>query len=143
MNIVKAYRYRSSDQGTFSRWLCEEIGFDSFCIELPWRNNESGYSCIPVGKYIVSIRKSPKYGHIFHVTDVNGRSWILIHSGNFAGDTKRGYKTHSLGCILLGQKPGVLNGQQAILNSKSTVHKFMRLINYETFELHIINLKAA
>lgn len=143
METVKAYRYRSSDQGTFSRWACDAIGWDSFCIELPWRDNQNSISCIPAGEYVVTIRKSPKYGNIFWVTNVEGRSWVLIHGGNYAGDTSKGWKTHSHGCLLLGQKPGVLSGQQAILNSKATVNKFMRALNNQTFKLIITNLYKA
>ena len=143
MIVVNSYRYRSSDQGTFSRWLCDAVGFDSFCIELPWKNNEQSVSCIPAGSYTVIIRKSPKYGYVFHVTAVDGRSWILIHAGNYAGDTKKKYKTHSQGCLLLGQYPGMLAGQQAILNSRATVKKFQRLMNNQTFKLNIINLYKA
>ena len=140
MIVVNSYRYRSSSHGTFSRWICNDIGWDSFCLELPWKNNKQSLSCIPDDTYIVKIRYSNKYGYVFHLTNVEGRTWILIHSGNYAGDIEKGLKTHSEGCLLLGQKAGILEGQQAILNSRATVKRFMRTMNNQTFKLNIINL---
>lgn len=63
-------------------------------LELPYRDNQRRISCIPHGKYKCVKRVSQKYGHHWHVLDVENRSLILIHSGNF--------HTHTLGCILVG-----------------------------------------
>jgi hypothetical protein len=62
---------------------------------------------------------------------------VLTHWGNWAGDIKLGYKTNSEGCILLGAKRGYLLNQKAILNSRITVKKFMRLMGGNKFELII------
>ncbi len=63
-------------------------------LELPWKNNERNSSCIPVGSYNAVKRFSPKYKNHFHLTNVPGRSMILIHIGNFYTQTE--------GCILVG-----------------------------------------
>ena len=68
-------------------------------LELPWKNNRRGVSCIPENSYWVRkgrAEESPSrnYDH-FHVEDVPNRSWILWHSGN--------YHFHIEGCILCGQ----------------------------------------
>jgi len=104
---------------------------------LPWRGNRRQISCIPPGTYNVEIRLSNKYGRIYWIRNVPNRSYILIHSGNFAGDTSKGYKTHVMGCILLGKKSGYLGGQVAVLNSRITVRAFMEYMDYEPFELRI------
>lgn len=137
MHTVYLNRFAKSNQGTFGIWACPAFGFSCFSLELPWRNNATGISCIPTDTYIVKSRWSKKYGWHFHITNVKGRSWILLHSGNFAGDETLGYRTHSHGCILLGKTKGLLQGQQAILNSRITVRKFNNLMQNQTFKLII------
>ena len=74
---------------------------EMFCytLELPYINNERRISCIPEGQYKVRLRtakesSSRDYLHLL-VQEVKGRSYILVHIGNFPKDTK--------GCILVGQ----------------------------------------
>lgn len=110
--MITAYlnRFEKSDQGSVGVFSLPAFGFSCFSIELPWRDNKGGLSCISVGEYLVKMRWSKKYRWHYHITDVAGRSWILFHSGNWAGDVKKEYRTHSMGCILLGQKLGYLGG---------------------------------
>jgi hypothetical protein len=139
--MKEAFIYRlkalTDDQGTIGIFSVPALGWSCFVNELPDRDNRSNLSRIPAGDYTVSIRQSPKYGLIFHVKDVKGRSWILFHSGNYAGDILKGWKTHSKGCILLGRKVGVLGRQRVVLNSRSTLAKFMDMMDNETFKLKI------
>lgn len=137
MQVVHIKRNNESDHGSFGVLSAPEVGFSCFTGELPWKGNRNRVSCIPVGVYIVRIRQSPKYGTIFHLTDVEGRTYILIHWGNFCGDVEKGLKSHTAGCILLGKKKGVLGDQKAVLNSRIIVKKFMRLMNNEPFKLII------
>lgn len=136
MKQVYLFRTTTSDQGTEGILATE----DFFCktLELPWRYNRRSISCIPSGKYIVKIRQSPKYGSVYWVTNVRDRTWILIHSGNVAGDTSKGFRTHVNGCILLGKKHGWLWNQRAVLTSKPTIRKFRNVMKDETFELTVI-----
>lgn len=140
MKTVYLCRFSTSDQGT-QGILASEDGFFCKTLELPWKDNKRNISCIPAGEYIVKIRKSPKYGTIYWVTNVKERTWILIHSGNFAGDTSKGWKTHVNGCILLGKKHGFLGNQMAVLSSRVTVRRFMRHMQNETFKLKVIGEK--
>ena len=133
--IVNLCRMKRSDQGT--RGMIFAGSFNCHTIELPWRNNTRSISCIPAGEYKVELRQSPKYGQIYHVKEVPNRSYILIHAGNFAGDTKMGYRTNVNGCILLGQRQGLLWGQWAVLNSKVTVRRFMTHMELQEFTLKI------
>jgi len=138
MKDVFLIRTVTSDQGTEGFLTQLENNFFCRTLELPWRDNKRSVSCIPAGKYVVKIRQSPKYGKIYWVTKVPDRSWILIHSGNWAGDTGKGFKTHVQGCILLGRKHGSLADQRAVLTSRPTVKEFMRTMNYEPFKLTIV-----
>lgn len=136
MKDVYLFRTITSDQGT--EGILATDGFFCKTLELPWRENKRNMSCIPTGKYIVKIRQSPKYGSIYWITNVPNRSYILIHSGNFAGDVNKGFKTHVNGCILLGKDHGFLYEQRAILNSRITVNAFMRFMKNKEFKLNII-----
>ena len=53
-------------------------------IELPWKNNEKGVSCIPEGKYFIKKRYSAKFSWHLEVFDVENRSLILFHPANNA-----------------------------------------------------------
>jgi hypothetical protein len=126
-----------SDHGTFGVVSAPCVGYSCFSLELPWRKNKVRMSRIPDGEYLCRIRNSPKFGITFHLQDVEGRSYILIHSLNFAGDTLKGWKTHSHGCIGFGKSKGFIGNQRAILNSRLAVTEFQRLMNNETFKLII------
>ena len=132
---VEIFRLRRSDQGTEGMLVSED--FKCRTLELPWRENQRQVSCIPPAIYDVEMRLSNKYGRIYWVRKVPDRTYILIHSGNYAGDKKKGYKSHVMGCILLGKKSGYLGGQVAILNSRIAVRAFMEELEYEPFKLRI------
>jgi len=134
-NIVHIFRMKRSDQGTMGVLIT--AGFQCYTLELPWRNNQRNISCIPPGEYHVRKKVSPKYGKVYHVQDVPNRSCILIHSGNWAGDVNKGYRTHVNGCILLGLHQGTMDGQIAVLNSRITVNRFVRHMENHDFILNI------
>ena len=133
---VQLYRLVRGDQGTqgilfYNDFMCHTL-------ELPWRDNSRNISCIPGNEsYDVTIKLSPKYGQVYWVKKVPNRSFILIHSGNWGGDVRKGFKTHVNGCILLGQKRGLLQGQVAVLNSRITIKRFMAKMALEPFKLQI------
>lgn len=136
MRDVYLWRMKRHDQGTEGLLFTE--GFNCCSLELPWRDNQRNISCIPVDTYETTIRQSPHFGTIYWVLKVPNRSYILIHSGNWAGDVDKGFKTHVNGCILLGKEMGFLEKQRAILNSRITIRKFMNYMNNENFKLHIM-----
>lgn len=57
--------------------LCETI-------ELPWRNNKKGISCIPEGRYRLVKRYHPQRNWHLQVAHVPQRELILIHPANYA-----------------------------------------------------------
>jgi hypothetical protein len=112
--------------------------FNCHTLELPWRDNQRSISCIPPGEYLAKTRQSPRFGLTYHVKEVPGRSYILIHSGNWAGDVNKGFKSHVNGCLLLGKKSGWLAGQRAVLSSRITIRRFMEFMEYEPFTLKVL-----
>lgn len=137
MRSVVLLRDPSQDQGTLGR-VC--VDWRLFCraIELPARGNKTNVSCIPVGTYRCVWHRSPKYGWCYMVTGVPGRSLILIHAANWAGDRALGYRSDLRGCIALGMRSGRLAGQLAVLASKQAVSKFNRAMNRQPFDLIIL-----
>ena len=135
---LRLVRVHSGPDGTFGV-LTHEHAFALTC-EDPWDNNRVGASCIPAGNYMVlrcskspeyGFKPSAKYGDIFNVQDVPGRSLILIHRGNLPKDTE--------GCILVGEEFGYLGGKPAVLDSRGGWNEFMELLRYnDGFELEIV-----
>ncbi len=123
-NITDIYllRQTSTDQGTEGILAVPQLCFSSFTLELPWRDNMRDISCIPPGTYPLTWHESKKF-KAFHVKDVPDRSGVLIHAGNVAGDTGKGFRTDVEGCILLGVSRGTLYGQRAVLHSRAAVDK--------------------
>lgn len=101
-------------------------------LELPWFNNATQKSCIPVGEYKVVPRTSAKFKKHFHVLDVPNRSYILIHAGNYYWDI--------LGCILVGDSHIDINkdGFRDVTNSKITLNKLL-VLSPNGFNLTIEN----
>lgn len=95
--------------------------FKSHSLELPWLNNQSQVSCIPTGSYVVVPRTSLKFGKHFHITNVPGREWILIHPGN--------YHTQIRGCVLIGQGLIDINGDgyRDVTSSRPTVDLLLKI----------------
>lgn len=93
--------------------------FRCFTLELPWHNNHSNVSCIPVGLYECEKAKSPSKGNCISIKNVVDRSNILIHVGNYTSDI--------LGCVLVGDSLRDINGDGIpdVTNSKITFDKLM------------------
>ena len=72
--------------------------FMAHTLELPWKDNQKGVSCIPHGNYKCRVRyrnESGNYDYVhLLVQDVKDRSYILFHRGNYPSDSR--------GCILTG-----------------------------------------
>lgn len=94
-------------------------------LELADKNNAPKISCIPKGTYKVVSRYSQKYGNHFHITNVLGRSFILIHNGN--------YHTQILGCVLVGKTHADINkdGYKDVTASKDKMKELLALLPNE------------
>jgi hypothetical protein len=95
--------------------------FECKSLELPDKGNKRNISRIPSGYYNCELRWSIKYGWHFHVTDVEQRSWILIHLGNYYTDIR--------GCIILGKNYIDINGDGHldVTSSRKTMKKLLRV----------------
>lgn len=97
-------------------------------LELPWRDNKKGESCIPEGTYTCKRFQSSKFGNTFEVCYVPDRQGILFHTGNTAKDTK--------GCVLIGDLIDLKN--ESLVNSKKAFGNFMNeLESYNDFILEV------
>lgn len=103
--------------------------FDCYTLELADKQNQVRISRIPPGSYQVQKRHSKKFGNHFHILDVPGRSFILIHSGNFYTQIK--------GCILIGNALSDINqdNERDVVNSKFTLKQLLKTV--DKFQLKI------
>ena len=129
-------RFSSTDEGTFGRLF--GYGLTLYTLELPWRDNAPDVSCIPAGKYETAWSYSQRFKRaMYEVLGVPQRAGIRIHAGNFAGDVSKGYKAHSNGCPLVGEKLGVIGGQRALLLSQPAIRRFEKHVAQRPFLLVI------
>lgn len=55
-----------------------------YSIELPWKNNQRRISCIPEGRYELTIYNSPKHGPCLLLKNVPNRDMVEVHEANWA-----------------------------------------------------------
>lgn len=120
-------RLTESNEGT--QGVVSDLLGNNVCrtLELPWRNNERRISRIEAGTYEVVPHSGTRFKNALKLLDVPGRSHILIHAGNWAGDTSLGFKSDSLGCILPCMTFGTLDGQRAGLRSREALRVLLAL----------------
>ena len=110
-------------------------------MEPPPRDNRPNRSSIPVGAYVVRPHRSPRFGRVLLVTDVPGRSHVLLHPGNVGGDKELGLHTHTLGCLLPGLGRGriLVRGrrQRAVTGSRTAFRRLMAWADDTPFMLEI------
>lgn len=131
-------RVESSPQGTFGRLVLP--GFTAFTGELSWYDNAPNISCVPTGTYTAQLTYSPRFGRqLYLVGPVPRRSGIRIHSANFMGDARQGYRKQLSGCIALGERLGWMDGQKALLLSAPAVRRLHTIMRNQPFMLEIKN----
>ena len=147
MKTVLLVRQSQSDEGTFGKLFTPTQVF--YSGELPWRDTDGNgvgdnqYSRINPGTIIMDWVDSQSRGHkIYQARDVKGRTAIQLHSGNFCGDTKKGFKSHVLGCIIIGNRKEpegdpLGKGQMMVADSKVALKKFEAEMAGESFKLVI------
>lgn len=139
MKVFTLYRIISRPDGTFGVFCDTDVnGLLPFCVsvERPWENNKPNSSCIPTGEYTCVRGTHNLDGHAletFEITNVPGRTGILIHRGNFYTD--------SLGCVILGERWQPINGINAVQMSGEAFAEFLLKVANETqFKLIIQNI---
>ena len=127
--MITLKRIAQDKGGTFGVLLEGGAPF-ALTAENPWAGNRPEVSCIPRGRYTCRRMRSPRFGETFEVASVPGRTHILFHRGNTPEDTR--------GCILVGNRFGILQGNVAVLSSRVAFRKLMeRLEGKEKFNLLI------
>jgi len=134
--MKKAYLKRQNDNSVATTGILffetEEGTKTLGSLELPWRDNKVGISCIPKGTYKVITTLSNKYKKdMWEVLDVIDRSGIRIHSVNYSRELQ--------GCIALGLERLDIDGDGTmdIANSRRAI-KLARYYLGEEFELEIL-----
>ena len=96
-------------------------------LEPPLVLSDDGYhtqpniSCVPLGLYRCKRIDSPKFGNTFEITNVPGRTHILLHRGNRETDT--------LGCVLVAES----FSQIGIGSSRAGFQEFMDMMEGDDF----------
>jgi len=134
--MFKAFLDRLYDDGTrtlgvLNVYDCLGLVFSCRTLEPPWINNERNKSCIPVGKYELVLRTSEKFGEHFLVKNVYDRDLILIHVGNFPGNTS--------GCILVGSSFTDIDGdgRPDVGKSKATFERLRKILGGAECDLFV------
>lgn len=123
MSLIKVERFLHHPDCEIGRVYVDGVFF-CFSIEDATRTTKKpGETCIPLGKYPLSTRWSPKFSATYNhdmiwVKDVPGFEFILIHWGNTISDTE--------GCLIVGNKIGIIKNKDAVLNSKATYLKLYK-----------------
>ncbi|CAB4194501.1 hypothetical protein UFOVP1254_91 [uncultured Caudovirales phage] len=138
--IAKLTRGPSTDHGTFGVLRFGDASV--FTTELPWRNNLQKRSCVPVGSYRCALTKSPRFGNVYLLANVPGRSHVLIHPANFAGDSALGWTTELEGCIAPCMRVGTMRNKAGVMQaagivSRPALNLLMAWANSEPFTLEI------
>ena len=126
--LIEIFRLESNPtDGTFGVIRINGRVF-SVCLERPWLKNKKNISCIPAGVYLLKRELSHEWGWTYEVVDVEGRTLIRFHWGNWLTDSK--------GRILIGEGFGVVSGEtrypegkRGITNSQNTFRRFIKQLN--------------
>ena len=119
---------------TLGRLIRDDGTVQCVTLELPWRDNAHGVSCIPAGIYKAFRFNSPHIGYeLFQLANVPDRVGIDIHIGNFPKDTE--------GCVLVGTTVGADNA--SIEGSRTAFAGFMQLwTGVDRFDLTVEDAPA-
>lgn len=135
MRVGTLVRTSSGEAGTFGLLVFDQMSFHT--AELPWKDNAVGESCIPPGWY--DVVWNPVGVHKgYEIPAVPGRTNIEIHVGNWAGDKRRGLRTDTDGCILLGLDRRTILEQAAIGRSEKAIKELHALMAEEPWRLLIV-----
>lgn len=121
MALIKVERFLHHPDCEIGRVF---INGEYFCFSIEDASRTTkikGETCIPLGIYPLAARFSPRFSKAYNhdmiwVQNVPGFELILIHWGNTISDTE--------GCLIIGDKIGVVNQKDAVLNSRATYLKF-------------------
>lgn len=133
-------REKSGQFGTPGLLTVSEVGFQCDTLELRWKDNRRGVSCILPDTYDCWTWTSPTLnkkgsGLVLRLEDKHGRGDCLVHNGNFAGDPEEDPEliTNVHGCTLTGRGYGQIGKphggtQWGIMRSVDTLNEFLAAV---------------
>ena len=128
-NVSEAVQIR----GNFYGYSGADELFHCKTIELPWRDNLQGVSCVPAETYQIVLEHSSKFKtELFELKGVKGRSECKFHWGN--------YYYLLEGCILVGKEFADINhdGYNDVTDTRNTVNR-MKEVFAKNWFLTIVN----
>ena len=125
-------RFISDDDSTVSR-IFVDGRYVCFGLEDEYRDKKVPKETrIPAGRYPVRLRKeggfherySERYGEMhqgmLHIQDVDGFTFVLIHTGNTDEDTA--------GCLLVGETANTSIGDMSVGSSRNAYRKLYPMV---------------
>lgn len=105
--------------GVFGELRIMGTAFHCATLELPWKNNQTNISAIPVGIYSIRLGNFKGKYRNYELEDVPWRTAVEMHRANRIRDL--------LGCIGLGERARIdeINNKFWINRSKDTFEEFM------------------
>jgi hypothetical protein len=168
MDLLTVERYDFKSDWTIGRLLLNGVK-DGFILEDTFRPDGTkihGRTAIPFGRFLLDVRQSPKFSKeylwsdskkilirpaeqsnfptindlrphdLLWLSNVPNFQFILIHWGNTSVDTD--------GCLLVGDSLGIVNNQEAVINSrkyyKSLYPKIYPLIKAGNQHINIVRV---
>jgi hypothetical protein len=89
-------------------------------IERPWKDNKPQISCIPDGLYVCKHFDGKRFKDVWEVTNVKGRTAILIHQANYAAELE--------GCIAVGLSHDNSIKDRMVKNSRDAMRELKNYI---------------
>lgn len=133
-------RGKGGDTGTFGNLSI--LGWNCFTGECPWRNNQTGLSCVPGAgrQYLMKWTITDEHPKgVYVLQDVEDREDCEMHTGDWCGDVTKGYKSDVKGCIIIGRTYGILEGQPAVMESREAYADLVALTNKQDILLTILD----
>jgi len=128
MKKLTLLRYHQDDEVTFGLLYIDGLNKPIYTLENPWIGNKRNVSCIPEGIYEGGQFNGYKYKNVYEIREVENRSDILIHIGNYPNNT--------LGCILPGL--GVENtNRKMVIHSSLAMNKIRTVLGKRDFQIEI------
>lgn len=130
-DLPKVTLKRIDDDGVTVGKLILPSGNKLFTIEPPWKRNRQNVSCIPTGIYLCKKSKYNAGGYMtFEIMDVEDRTNIKLHKGNFDNDTK--------GCPLINDMIGADHDKLRGVSSGQAFREFWdEMSKFKEFVLEI------
>jgi len=137
MKSIKIVRRKDSpaDRTLGTLWATDAANKSSICLatlELPWKNNIVGKSCIPPGKYTVKRRITNKRGKHLIVLGTSPRTLILFHPANYPSELQ--------GCIAPGMSHQDIDkdGKLDVVSSRDAMALLIDFVGIDVVPLEIV-----